>query len=456
MRNGPTSTFVDPPDTASYDALTDLFLGETGACADEATRQSPADFRFGGVSVPSAPSVRPEAQSAPIGPAFAGMSASRTPAAAIEIEALVMGHLPVRANPWASQYARAAADRASEPVALLRMLGGEVWIDLFGVPPAQRERHAEGTFTEAVEHAAAHARLWIVQCDENDGPASLPLANASAVTLLCAGNEAAVLAAFQTLKSLAETMPRAAGLRVAVMGADDAASKSITSRLQQSADLFLKRKVEAAPSVSKMGPTGGAPVYRGGTVHSAVAILEQARAARAAALRAASNPERERAGHAAVPTASVPTATITPPPSPSAAPAPAAAPIIPPRTTLASRIAGLTPLPFNCPDDATVEFARDPAGTLHLLRSGDASPSRVGAQPPDALRSLTAAHAWAMKNAALISMVSPGLNTAEAVQHLFTADPKFSRPLLDSRLRVHLLASVEVEGKLGWCCVELN
>jgi hypothetical protein len=447
MRNGPTSAFVDPPDTASYDALTDLFLGETGARAGETTRQSPTDFRIGGTTVPAVPSVRPESQVTPIRPAFAGISGARTPAAAIEIEALVMGHLPVRANPWASQYARAAADRAGEPVALLRMLGGEVWIDLFGVPPAQRERHAEGTFSEAIEHASAHARLWIVQCDENDGPASLPFAHASAVTLLCAGNEAAVLAAFQTLKSLAETMPRSAGLRVAVMGAEEAAAKSITSRLQQSADLFLKRKVDAAPSVSKMGPTGGAPVFRGGTVHSTIAILEHARAAREAAIRAASNPERERAGSAQTPVAPVPAA---------AAAVPAPAPVPAPRATLASRVAGLTPLPFTCPDDATVEFARDAAGTLHLLRSGDASSAQPGTPPPDALRSLTAAHAWAVKNSALISMVSPGLVVADAVQHLFTADPKFSRPLLDSRLRVHLLASVEVEGKLGWCCVELN
>lgn len=453
MRNGPTSSsFVEPPDTASYDALTDLFLGEP--VAELPAKAVTPVARPAAVQASSAGALR-------LAPLSGGeVSAAR--GGAVEFEAIVLGHLPVRANPWASQYARAAADRAGEPVALLRMLGGEIWIDLYGVPPAMRERHARDTFSEAIEHAAETARLWIVQCDESEGPSALPLEKANSVTLLCAGNEAAVLAAFQSLKALAAASPRGASLRVAVMGAGEEEAKSITARLRQSAELFLKRKIEAGPSVGKMGPTGGAPVFRGGTAHAPSVILDRVKAVRA---NIAVRPTTVRGVPAAVPEvraesrAPAIVETVVAPVAPSqvlavqavAQEAPSAARTTPApsvsRASLAGRLAGLTLLPFVCPDDAATEFARDASGTLHLLRGGEAN---------EALRALTACHAWANKNAALLAMVSPGLSAGEAVQHLFTADPKFTRPLLDSRLRIHLLASVEVEGKVGWCCMELN
>lgn len=451
MRNGPTSSsFVEPPDTASYDALTDLFLGEP--VAELPAKAMTPVARPAAVPASSAGALR----LAPLSGGEVGVARS----GAVEFEAIVLGHLPVRANPWASQYARAAADRAGEPVALLRMLGGEIWIDLYGVPPAMREQHARDTFSEAIEHAAETARLWIVQCDESEGPSALPLEKANSVTLLCAGNEAAVLAAFQSLKSLAAASPRGASLRVAVMGAGEEEAKSITARLRQSAELFLKRKIEAGPSVSKMGPTGGAPVFRGGTAHAPSVILERVKtmranmAARPTTVRGVTAPEVRAESRAPVIVE-----TVVAPVAPSqvlavqavAQEAPSVARATPAhsslRASLAGRLAGLTLLPFVCPDDAEAEFARDASGTLHLLRGGEAN---------EALRALTACHAWANKNAALLAMVSPGLNAGEAVQHLFTADPKFTRPLLDSRLRIHLLASVEVEGKVGWCCVELN
>lgn len=450
-RNAPTSSFIDPPDTASYDALTDLFLGEAAASPGSAPVQ-PAFPRAAGAGVLRIDS--PVGQLPSRAPTEPAPDAFPIRSKTIEVEALVMGHLPVRANPWASQYARAAADRAGEPIALLRLLGGEAWIDLFGVPPAQRESHARETLSQAIEHAAGVAAQWLVQCDENDGLGALPLALSSRVTLLCAGNEAALLAAFQSLKSLSEALPPESGagqsakppvrLRVGVMGADEATADSIAARLRQSADMFLKRRVDAAPSVNKMGPTGGAPVFRGGTAFGAAELIARARASRAAEPRTPPAPAPAPAGSPAM--VSRPR-LVVPAPFPELAPPRASETPSAPRSTLAQRIPGLIPLNFICPDDATVEFARDASGTLHLLRSGD---------NPDALRSLTASHAWARKNAALLAMVSPGLNTTDAAQHLFTSNPKADRTLLDSSVRIHLLASVEVEGKLGWCCVELN
>lgn len=146
------------------------------------------------------------------------------------------------------------------------------------------------------------------------------------------------------------------------------------------------------------------------------------------------------------------------PPSPlaSASTPGVAQPAAPARGTLVHRVKGLSPLDFRCPDAPAVEFARDQSGVMHLLLSSEG---------PEALHALTSAHAWATKNIELLrraaagpvgARATPALDAEHAALHLFTAWPKRLRGLLDSRVRVHLLASVEVEGKMGWCCVELN
>ncbi|MFM9958303.1 MAG: hypothetical protein ACKVZJ_09505 [Phycisphaerales bacterium] len=441
-RSGTTSPFLEPPDAASYDALADLFLGAPTSAA-EPTRAAP-----GPVS-PRTPSV-PVTAVAPAAPARS--------AEALTVEMLVMGHLPVRANPWAAQYARAVADRGT-PVALLRVSAGEAMLDLFGVRPEQREHHHELTLESALQRARGFTNHWIIQCDEADPVAPMPLDRADLVTLLCAGNEAAVLAAFQSLKSLAgalEKRPRTL-LQVGVMGAEPAEATSIAARLRQSADLFLKRRVDPAPSVGKMGPTGGAAVFRGPTSHSASELLDLA--ARAPTPKF---PERETIPPAArqdplpratdltagqcerlpAPVTAEPLRNISTDPNPGPSHGVSTS-----KGSLAHRLPNLTSLPFRCPDAPTVEFARDEHATLHLLLSSEG---------PEALHAITSAHAWAAKNAELLRLVAPGLDADAAALHLFTSSPKRLRPLLDSRIRVHLLAGVEVEGKAGWYCVELN
>ena len=40
--------------------------------------------------------------------------------------------------------------------------------------------------------------------------------------------------------------------------------------------------------------------------------------------------------------------------------------------------------------------------------------------------------------------------------HVFTDRPNDVRRLLDTEVRVHLLSSVEVDGRTAWCCTDLN
>ncbi len=421
---------------STYDALADLFLGDVPAPAEREPRSMARATEK---------------------PAMNAAAPTRAAAGAPEIDLLIMGHLPVRTNPWASQYARARADAMGRPAALVRLIGGEVAVDLFGLAPEQRERQACSGLDRALRHVAevCAGGCLILQADAVDeaGLASVP--GAASVTLLCAASQTAEVAAYQSIKALAEAVPSSsftrggARLQMGIMGSDDERAQDIARRLSQTARMFLKREVTIVASIPRMGPTGAAAVYRGACTMDAAALVESIRRA----IATVGVPGHPSAHADSARPVTAPIAHVAPTPATPRTSEPPSAPVplrpsASPSTSLASRLSGMTPLAIRCPDDASVEFALDARGGVHLLRHGD---------DPEAVRSLTAAHAWASKNAQLLAMAIQGsCSGTPLTQHLFTATPRTVRPLLDSQVRVHLLAGVEMEGKTGWCCVELN
>lgn len=119
--------------------------------------------------------------------------------------------------------------------------------------------------------------------------------------------------------------------------------------------------------------------------------------------------------------------------------------------SLATHLAELKPLTVRCPYAEAVEFALDARGVLHLL--ADAS----SADDERTLTSLMVASNWTCAHAPLLAAALPGLAAAAPpTMHLFTDRPKTSRRLLETDLRVHLLASVRVGAETAWFCTELN
>jgi hypothetical protein len=114
---------------------------------------------------------------------------------------------------------------------------------------------------------------------------------------------------------------------------------------------------------------------------------------------------------------------------------------------LVGHVPGLSPLSARCPYAQTVEMGTDDAGSLHLL-------ARHSAGAPDAaLSDLLAAGAWARAHAQLLGL---RLGTHGPTLHVFTDEPARVRRLLDTDVRVHLLASVGVHGTTAWVCRALN
>jgi hypothetical protein len=106
-----------------------------------------------------------------------------------------------------------------------------------------------------------------------------------------------------------------------------------------------------------------------------------------------------------------------------------------------------------------VELGYDSSGVLHLLAQAGESGGNATAEER-AMAQLTACSAWATSHLTLIALTAPGVRLltsgARPVLHLATRNAPAVRRLLDAEVRVHLVATVEVEGKSGVVCVALN
>ncbi|MBX3357195.1 MAG: hypothetical protein KF745_02085 [Phycisphaeraceae bacterium] len=397
----------DMPEEA-YDALTDLFLGEVGGRSNR------------GVQRTDGPS-----------PAIDGSEA------AAGIELLVMGHLPVLGSAWASQYARTAAEAEESTICFVQVRSGHVVVELVGCATS-----IQGTGIEdALAKAAAISDRWIIRADETDEPGLSQRPEVRWVTLLTSADEVAVVGAYRAIARLAggegaeleAERPLGAMVRVAVMGSSDDAADQAYSKISSAVRTFVRRPLRRAPGASRIKPGRSSTMLFSGKVEGgADRVMDLIGLA-----VAGSTPNTHE------------DARIEPPvPHTAAAPTDRSTAEIP--ASLARHIPGLTPLPIRCPGAPSIDFAVGESGSLHALGHRTAGAG-------DVTGSLLSASAWATANASLIAMAVKGV-TAESgvVQHLLTDEPRDVRGLLESDVRVHVLASVEVDGKTGWVCRPLN
>lgn len=426
-----------------FDALTDLFLGPEAVERRE--------------TVPMAPELK-------LAPRSLDDDDEQDEAPeALVTETLVLGHLPVRANPWVAQYARAAAERVrggeGGRVALVRLGGGQAGIDLYGLDPSFRECQSEETVEGALARVACSCDRVIFQVTDTD---ELSLARSGAmdrVTVLTAGNDAAVVNVYRTIKALAGDVGT---IGVAVMGEEESRARGVIAKLSEAARAFLDVELFEARIIDRMGPTGGAMVYLGACELGHEEIVD-----RLAALRetgegdAVVRPVRAREPEA-VPIEENTDETIHRDSAVDDAEAPAASrvdrhqdastPIARPgeedARSLAMSVLELKPIGASCPDDEGVVLARDGEGRLHLLCEDE---ERRGVER------LTAVSSWASKHAKLLKALDVEvIADGEVISHLLTREAKGMRHLLDTDVRVHVMRRADERIGTGWVFVELN
>ncbi len=407
---------------ADYDALADLFLD----------------------NVPVPPT-------AALNGRCGASAASDATSTSLCIEGVIAGHLPVIASAWVTQYARHQADVAHEPVALLRLAAGQALLDLVlpkGMPPpAAVVPHPSEPIETILRRVGGVCRRWIIRVDEPGEADLLSQSGLTGVALLTGADDPAILASYQTIKSMAgdSLAPSAPALTLVVMGAGDDKADHAERKLRRAAATFLARTIDPAVRIPRIGSTLAIQLHRARTtltVSDAIEII--------------SRPP--------TPMEAAPAPVISPMPAMAAEPARMApAPVTAPSTSRLGPLATpmdpraaqlkslrLTALAMTCPYTPAITLATDAAGRLHLVAE-----TSLGAAE-SAQRLLTAA-AWTVDHAPLLTAACPVLRSAaEPTLHILTTQAKQVRGLLDTGMRLHLVSEVEVGGQVGWAVAELN
>lgn len=466
--------------SSAFDDLADLFLGGgmdgSTPPPPSGTSAAHADASDGHVTVAASHACKP-----------------------LLVEGLVLGHLPMLASLWASQYPRMVAATDNAPVALVRLDAGAARVELFHPPhatpgPSRLAKQAAGNGHSTRQHAlpdrpcpdlagaisrAAQvaSRIVIYSSFPADELLFTRSATISAMAVLTGADDASAVGAYKAIKRLAgndhgaKAGDRTRMIRVAVMGSEEGKASAAFHRLADAAGSFLSIPIELAGHCRQIaGGVPGTILFEGPSAMTTQAVLEAL--ARPERHGAASMSEPVRS-HVAVlppspkpaadlpvvddtnlladvpapqvPAVTAPTAShsgeaaaIGLPSAPSSSPMPPAH--TPAPSAASSTPVGLTPLPIRCPFDRTPVLAIDGAGVPQVIASGDAGRSA------EAIQQLLSVAAWFWTSRELLGMVCPMLRTdARPVLHLITDRPTDVKRLIDSELRLHVRIPPVVE-----------
>lgn len=286
-------------DQDEYDALAELFLGDsTFAPPRRAPVRGTGPEATETESKPESPQITRETP--PVLADARGLPRKRPPSLGpVSVELVILGHLPVRAGLWLKEYAASVSAEDRAPVALLRLAPDIASVDLLGSGGFEPHGPAP-TFSDAVRRARIDASRFVLRVNETAEPALAENRAVDRVTILTGADEAALVASYRLVKSLAAAwdrqfdMDEGPTLRLAVMGSSDANARAAAAKLQSAAESFLQRRVEIQICSGKIGATASAPsssIFRGEANESVGELLGLIRPNQAAP---ATGPEQDQ------------------------------------------------------------------------------------------------------------------------------------------------------------------
>jgi hypothetical protein len=111
---------------------------------------------------------------------------------------------------------------------------------------------------------------------------------------------------------------------------------------------------------------------------------------------------------------------------------------------LAMHVPGLDPMSLACPDAPDVQWGRGSDGTLHVLAWHEQ------------FRQITIARTWAQRNRSLVEQATSCRIDERLMAHLFTDVPLDVADLHTTDVALHVLSPVHVGGQVGWYSAPLN
>ena len=461
-----------------YDALADLFLGEselapepfsqTGTDSVEPLNAAPVRFR--------SPDDEPWIPVPPVevmprlgGAESIGIVQSKTGQVPC-IEAVLLGHLPVRASLWVRQYACSTAKRRGEIVALIRAAAGSTSVDLIS-----GNRTLESTECESLHQALGRvqelADRVILRVDETTEPELLDREDVDEITILTGADEAAVVASYRLIKTLtsawdAEEMDDGIigvpHLRLAVMGATGQQVADASAKLSRAVDAFLDRPIEIIDAAGRIDATGTTNIFRDTVAHQAMAILDELMESQDGLNKPMTiKPMTIKPVPIEISKAQGPQIHVDmPAASPKIVQADQTPPELKPTAEtqvdngLGSLIEGLAKLETRCPFALDVELCIDASGSLHLV---------AGDEHDGPMARLETVRAWVRDHLSLILRAESRLaipdaddRSSEIGLHLITTDPQSLRGLIDSPVRMYALAEVTIGGQSARVATAIN
>lgn len=177
------------------------------------------------------------------------------------IECVVIGHVPVLASAWASQYAREVARASGKPVALLRLRSGSASVDIVDNPdaPSETDMPEDLDLSQAMSLASSLAKRWILHADANTEAQLAALPGVRLITLLTGADEAARVAGYGAVKRLSEVLPREEEhgpmIRVATVGVAQDKAAAAGAKIVEAVRHFLGRDAQQAACTDKLRST---------------------------------------------------------------------------------------------------------------------------------------------------------------------------------------------------------
>lgn len=276
----------------TLDTLADLFLTGTvpsrrAPAGAEQRLEGPAPLRMApkpiaSAAAPAAPT--PAVTPPPAEPAKPALRLHRddedaaaaqtltADAAALRIEAVVLGNLPGFGAPWLTQYAHYLASDAGV-VGLVHVDEQAVDIELVsaagdalplrplapgnGMPLERKSLLDTIRDLATADHAVTH---WLVHLASPDTAAARQLArDLPRWTILTGADDPALVAAYRTLKQLLESHGETSAsaspqVGLMIMGSDEATSRAAAAKFQSTAGNFLRLNIEMVGSRRQMAP----------------------------------------------------------------------------------------------------------------------------------------------------------------------------------------------------------
>lgn len=171
------------------------------------------------------------------------------------VELLLVGHLPVRADLWLRPYAEAIARRVGA-AALVRLDSDEPSVELLGGDGNAIDDDAERSLRSMLQRISPSVDLWIVRPNGQTPAEAIVEAGATRITIISSADEAALVAAYQRIKEIADAANEIdsdlPALGIAILGSADAVARSMVDRLNRTTRTFLGLELPLVATLQQM------------------------------------------------------------------------------------------------------------------------------------------------------------------------------------------------------------